>query len=153
MQQEHEQWQMPDWWCRSARPDSDEVYFENMCRVIFQEGLNWHVIDNKWPTTRKAFQNFNINKIACFTTNDVDCLLKNEGIVRNRSKVEAIIYNAQGFKALKRQFGSFQAYLDSLDKSQNYEAAVADLTGKFKHLGPASAALYLYTVGETIKVW
>ena len=151
MEQEH--WQMPEWWCRGKRPENDELYFENMCRVIFQEGLNWHVIDNKWSTTKNAFANFSINTVACFTTADVERLMNNAGVVRNRSKIEAIIYNAQGFKTIKEHFGSFQAYLDSLDKSNNYEAVVKDLTGKFKHIGPSSASLFLYTVGERIKVW
>jgi len=131
----------------------DERYFENMCRVIFQEGLNWHVIDNKWSTTREAFENFNIDKVSCFTSADVERLVKDAGIVRNRSKIEAIIYNAQGFKTIKENFGSFQAYIDSLDKSNNYEAVVNDLTSKFKHIGPPSASLFLYTVGEKIKAW
>ena len=144
---------MPEWWCRGQRPANDERYFENMCRVIFQEGLNWHVIDNKWPTTKNAFANFDIDTVACFTRADVERLLKDTGIVRNRSKIEAIIYDAQGFKTIKEHFGSFQAYLDSLDKSNNYEAVVKDLTSKFKHLGPSSASLFLYTVGEKIKAW
>ncbi len=144
---------MPEWWCRGQRPTNDERYFENMCRVIFQEGLNWHVIDNKWPTTKNAFANFDIDTVACFTSADVERLLKDTGIVRNRSKIEAIIYDAQGFKTIKEHFGSFQAYLDSLDKSNNYEAVVKDLTSKFKHLGPSSASLFLYTVGEKIKAW
>ena len=151
MQEEH--WQMPDWWCRNERPSSDQRYFENMCRVIFQEGLNWRVIDGKWSTTRKAFDNFNINKVACYTDADIQRLMKDEGIVRNRSKVEAIIYNAQGFQAIKKQFGSFQCYVDSLDKSNNYENAAKDLTSKFKHIGTPSASLFLYTVGEKIEPW
>lgn len=151
MQEEH--WQMPRWWCRTERPATDERYFENLCRVIFQEGLNWHVIDNKWPTTKKAFAGFNVDRVACFTEADVEGLMKDEGIVRNRSKIESIIYNAQGFKAIKEQFGSFQKYIDSQDKSSNYESVVKDLTGKFKHLGTPSASLFLYTVGEKIEPW
>ena len=76
-----------------------------------------------------------------------------EALVRNKSKIEAIIYNAKGFKAIEQTFGSFQAYLDSLDKSNNYSKAIEDLTGKFKHLGPPSASLFLYTVGEKISPW
>jgi 3-methyladenine DNA glycosylase Tag len=151
MPQEH--WQMPEWWCRNERPTNDETYFENMCRVIFQEGLNWLVIDNKWPTTKKALANFNINKVACFTDADIECLLKDEGIVRNRSKIEAIIYNAQGFKVIKERYGSFQKYLDIMEKSSNYDKVVKDLTSKFKHLGQPSASLFLYTVGEKIDPW
>jgi len=150
--QEHN-WQMPEWWYREKRPASDEAYFENMCRVIFQAGLNWRVIDNKWPTTMKAFANFNIKKVACLTKIDVEGLMKDTGIVRNRSKIEAIIFNAQGFEAIEKTFGSFQSYLDSLDKSNNYANVVKDLTSKFKHLGPSSASLFLYTVAEKIDPW
>ena len=103
MQEEH--WQMPDWWCRDKKPSNDEVYFENMCRVIFQAGLNWHVIDNKWATTKKAFANFNINKVAHFTDADVERLMKDEGLVRNRGKIKAIIQNAQNFVATEKQYG------------------------------------------------
>jgi len=72
--QEHQSWQMPEWWFREKRPSNDECYFENMCRVIFQAGLNWHVIDNKWPTTRKAFANFNIDKVAHLNNADIERL-------------------------------------------------------------------------------
>jgi DNA-3-methyladenine glycosylase I len=151
--QEHESWQMPEWWCRDKKPSNDSVYFENMCRVIFQAGLNWHVIDNKWPTTKKAFANFNINEVANFTNTDIERLMRDTGIVRNKGKIKAIIQNAQNFTAIEKQYGSFQKYLDSLDKSDNYENTVKDLVNKFKWLGQPSASLFLYTVGEQIEPW
>jgi DNA-3-methyladenine glycosylase I len=151
--QEHETWQMPDWWCRDKRPSNDSVYFENMCRVIFQAGLNWHVIDNKWLTTKKAFGDFDIREVADFTNTDVERLMRDPGIIRNKGKIKAIIQNAQNFVAIERQYGSFQKYLDSLDKSDNYTNAVKDLVNKFKWLGPPSASLFLYTVGEKIDPW
>ena len=144
---------MPEWWCREKRPSTDSVYFENMCRVIFQAGLNWQVIDNKWSTTKKAFANFNIDEVAYFTDIDIERLMKDTGIVRNKGKIKAIIQNAQNFKAIEKQYGSFQKYLDSLDKSDNYANAVKDLVNKFKWLGPPSASLFLYTVGEKIEPW
>ena len=153
MQEQEHHWQAPHWWYQKQRPATDEAYFENMCRVIFQAGLNWQVIDNKWPSIRKAFVNFNIGKIARFTEADVDRLMKDPGIIRNKGKIKAIIQNAQNFKTIKKQYGSFQKYLDSLDKSNNYENAVKDLKNKFKWLGPPSASLFLYTVGEKIDPW
>jgi len=153
MQEQDHHWQMPDWWLRDKRPSNDNVYFENMCRVIFQAGLNWQVIDHKWPTIKKAFANFDIAKVACFTDQDVQRLLKDEGIVRNKGKIQAIIQNAQNFKAIEKQYGSFQKYIDSLDKSNNYENAIKDLVNKFKWLGSPSASTFLYTVGEKISVW
>jgi DNA-3-methyladenine glycosylase I len=151
--QGNEVWQMPEWWCRNEKPSSDSVYFENMCRVIFQAGLNWHVIDGKWTSTKKAFSNFNIEKVACYTDADIQQLMNNPGIIRNKGKIQAIIQNAQNFVAIKKRYGSFQKYLDSLDKTNNYANATADLVNKFKWLGPPSASLFLYTVGEKIDPW
>ena len=153
MQEQHEHWKMPDWWYRKTRPSSDEEYFENMSRVIFQAGLNWHVIDNKWPSIKKAFSDFKIGKVACFTNADVERLMGNPEVIRNKGKIKGIIQNAQNFKAIEKQYGSFQKYLDSLDKSNNYENVVKDLVNKFKWLGPSTASTFLYTVGEKIKVW
>ena len=151
--QEHESWKMPDWWCRDKRPSNDSVYFENMCRVIFQAGLNWHVIDNKWPTIKKAFADFNIHEIANFTNTDVERLMRDPGIIRNKGKIKAIIQNAQNFTAIAKQYGSFQKYLETFEKSENYTKVVKDLVNKFKWLGPPSASLFLYTVGEKIEPW
>ena len=152
-EQEHEHWQMPEWWYRKKRPSTDEEYFENMSRVIFQAGLNWHVIDNKWSAIKKAFSNFKIGKVACFTSADVERLMSDPDIIRNKGKITGIILNAQNFKAIEKQYGSFQKYLDSLDKSNNYENVVKDLVNKFKWLGPSTASTFLYTVGEKISVW
>ncbi len=150
---ENESWQPPEWWYRESRPSSDKAYFENMCRVIFQAGLNWQVIDKKWPTIKEAFLDFNVEKTARLTDSDVEKLLKNTGIIRNRGKIQAIIRNAVTFTAIKKQYGSFQNYLDRMDKSNNYENAVKTLVNNFKWLGPPSASLFLYTVGENINVW
>jgi DNA-3-methyladenine glycosylase I len=150
MSADEQNWKMPEWWFREKRPLSDDAYFENMCRVIFQAGLNWRVIEDKWLLTKKAFENFEVSKVASFSDAEVENLLKNSGIVRNKGKIKAIIQNAQNFKAIEKQYGSFQKYLDSLDKSDNYAIVVKDLVNKFKWLGPPSASLFLFTVGEKI---
>jgi len=136
---------------RKRRPPNDDAYFENMTRVIFQAGLSWKTIDKKWPNFRKAFQNFSIAKVAQFKNSDVERLLKNEGIVRNRVKIAATIQNAAQFKSVKEQFGTFQSYLDSLDKSNNYDLVIKEMGKRFQRLGPSSARIFLYTVGEDIK--
>jgi 3-methyladenine DNA glycosylase Tag len=75
------------------------------------------------------------------------------GIIRNKGKIKAIIQNAQNFTAIEKQYGSFQKYLDTFEKSENYTKVVKDLVNKFKWLGPPSASLFLYTVGEKIEPW
>ncbi len=150
---EHKEWQPPDWWYRGSRPQSDRCYFENLCRILFQTGLNWAVVEKKWPTIKEAFEDFNIQKVACFTDEDVACLLGNSGIIRNRGKIKAIIRNAQTFLAIEQQHGSFQRYLDSIDKTSNYAKVVKTLINNFKWLGQSTASTFLYTVGEDINVW
>ena len=151
MQEEH--WQMPKWWYREKRPPTDNCYFENMCRVMFQAGLNWQVVEKKWSTTRKVFADFDIRIVASFTGLDVENLMRNQGIIRNRGKIRAIVQNAQNFVAIEKRYGSFQKYLDSLDKSNNYINVIKALVDKFKWLGSPSASLFLYTVGENIEPW
>jgi len=147
---DEQNWKMPEWWYREKKPPDDDAYFENMCRVIFQSGLNWRVIEDKWPTTKKAFDNFEVSKVAYFSDAEVENLMKDAGIVRNKGKIKAIIQNAQNFVAIEKKYGSFQKYLDSLDKSDNYAHVVKDLVNKFKWLGPPSTSLFLYTIGEKI---
>lgn len=82
---------------------------------------------------------------------DVQCLMDDTGIVRNRAKIVAAIDNAKRFKETRKEFGSFQRYLDSLDKSSNYALVIKELGRKFSRIGPSSARIFLYTVGDNIK--
>jgi 3-methyladenine DNA glycosylase Tag len=134
---------------RNSKPD-DKDYFENMTRVIFQGGLNWKIIDKKWPNFREAFSEFSINTVAGFDDSEIERLMNNSKIVRNRAKITATIKNAKHFQTIIRTSGSFQSYLDNLDKSKNYERVVKELAKKFSRLGPASARIFLYSVGENI---
>ena len=143
-------WKPPEWWFRGKRPPNDDAYFENMSRIIFQAGLNWSVIENKWSTMKQAFGQFSIEKVAQFTNADIERLMNDKGVVRNKRKIQAIIQNGNLFKELKKQHGSFQAYLDSLDKSNNYARVVQELSSRFKWLGLSSASLFLYSFGENI---
>ena len=76
-----------------------------------QAGLSWNTILKKRENYRKAFDGFRAEKIARYGKRDVQRLLRNEGIVRNRLKIAAAIGNAKNFLAVKKEFGSFGAYL------------------------------------------
>ncbi len=133
------------------KPPDDSAYFETMCRIIFQAGLNWSVIDKKWPAIEKAFVEFSTQKVSGFTNSDVSSLMKDQGIVRNKGKISAIIQNAKEFEKIREEYGSFQTYLGKLDKSHNYSSVIKELTARFKWLGPSSATIFLYAVGEKIR--
>lgn len=89
-------------------PKDDDEYFERMSHAIFEAGLNWKMIQKKWPNFNKAFSNFSIGKIAKFTEKDVASLMKDAGIVRNEKKIRATIYNAQEFQRIAQEFGSLR---------------------------------------------
>ncbi len=144
-------WSPPKWMYRDRRASSDDAYFENMTRVIFLAGLSWKMIDEKWPNFKRVFKNFSINEVAKFDEDDVNRLMSDAGIVRNRAKITATISNAKQFQNIKKEFGSFQSYLDSLDKSENYALAIKELGKKFSRLGPSSARIFLYSVGENVR--
>ncbi len=136
---------------RNKRPSNDDAYFENMTRVIFLAGLSWKMIDAKWPNFKKAFKNFSIEQVARFCESDVKRLMGDAGIVRNQAKIVAAVKNAKHFQAIRKEHGTFRSFLDTLDKSNNYASVTKELRKRFQRLGPSSARLFLYTVGEGIK--
>ena len=109
------------------------------------------MIDKKWPNFRKAFSGFSVDKVAEFDQADIQHLLSDASIVRNRLKITAAINNARQVQNLRKEYGSFQRYLDSLDKSDNYAFVIKELGKRFSRIGPSSARIFLYTVGEDIK--
>jgi DNA-3-methyladenine glycosylase I len=76
-----------------------------------QAGLSWVTILKKRKNYRRAFSNFDPRKMARFSTRKVRMLLNNDGIVRNRLKIEAAVKNAQAFLAVQQEFGSFDTYI------------------------------------------
>jgi DNA-3-methyladenine glycosylase I len=89
----------------------DRVFFEFLILEGAQAGLSWSTILRKRENYRKAFVRFEPRKVARFTTSQVKALLKDEGIVRNRLKIESTITNAQAFLAVQKEFGSFDRYI------------------------------------------
>ena len=144
-------WSPPKWMYRDRRPPNDDAYFENMTRVIFLAGLSWKMIIEKWPNFKKAFKNFCIDEVAKFGEDELCRLMSDAGIVRNRAKIIAAINNAKQFQNIRKDYGSFQSYLDSLDKSNNYALVIKELGKKFSRLGPSSTRIFLFSVGENIR--
>jgi DNA-3-methyladenine glycosylase I len=89
----------------------DRVQFEFLVLEGAQAGLSWSTILNKRAGYRKAFADFDPEKVARFTSKRIDRLLQDPGIVRNRLKVESAVSNAQAFLAVQEAFGSFSDYI------------------------------------------
>jgi len=89
----------------------DRKLFEMLNLEGAQAGLSWLTILKKRAGYRKAFADFNAAKIARYTAAKKKVLMNNDGIVRNRLKIDAVVENAKAFLAVRREFGSFDKYI------------------------------------------
>ncbi|TDQ30279.1 DNA-3-methyladenine glycosylase I [Tenacibaculum caenipelagi] len=89
----------------------DDKLFEFLILETFQAGLSWITILKKRENFRKAFDNFDYQKIANYSEDKYEELLQDEGIIRNKLKIKATITNAQLFMKVQEEFGSFSKYI------------------------------------------
>ena len=149
-----------------GRPEHDDVkHFEAFVLDAFQAGLSWRTILHKRENFRKAFANFDFRKVAKFTTKDAMRLMHDKGIVRNRLKIFGTIENAKKFLEIRKEFGTFDAYIWSFvagktivhrhkahsqigTTSPEAIAASKDLKKRgFKFIGPTIIYAYMQGVG------
>lgn len=128
-----------------VEPQRLDDYLEAMARAVFTSGIKWDVIDAKWDGIRDAFEGFDPERVAAFTPEDVDRLMRDARVIRNRRKLEAIVDDAGALIATDREFGGFDAYLRSFGGDN--EALVKDLHRRFAFLGPSVAHFFLFRVG------
>ena len=91
----------------------DKKLFEFLILESAQAGLSWITILRRRDGYRKAFADFDVHKVAAFTDKDVERLMQDTGIIRNRLKILAAISNAKLFIEIQKEFGSFDKYLYS----------------------------------------
>ena len=129
------------------KPKNLDDYFEVQTKAVFQSGITWRVIEAKWDGFREAFEGFDVKKVAKFSPDDVERLMQDSRIVRNRRKIEATIDNAVEIVALDEEHGSFKKFLRSHD---GFDETVGDLKHHFRFLGDTGAYFFLYVVGEEV---
>lgn len=89
----------------------DKLLFEYLTLESFQAGLSWLTVLKKRTNFELAFAGFDPNQVAKFGVYHRDKLIKNEGIIRNRQKIDAVINNARAFLEVQYEFGSFDKYI------------------------------------------
>lgn len=137
----------------------DDYLFEILVLVNFQTGLSWEIMLKKREDFRKAFDGFDVEKIACYDEKRIEELLENENIIRNKNKIKAVINNAKVFIKIQEDYGSFYNYIKTFTKglifherglteSELSRTMVKDLKKRgMKYLGPITMYSYLQTVG------
>ena len=129
------------------RPQNDDGYFEEMSKMVFRAGLNWSVIEKKWPAIKHALAHFSIDAVAQFGDSDIDRLLKDDGMIRSAKKISGVIANAQAMQQVQQEYGSFAKYLHAV-KAKGEEALLKDLRKRFAFLGESTSIMFLFGVGE-----
>ena len=89
----------------------DETIFEFLILETFQAGLSWYTVLAKRENFRKAFDNFDLTKIANYSEDKMDALAEDSGIIRNKLKIKATVTNAQAFIKVQEEFGTFSKYI------------------------------------------
>jgi DNA-3-methyladenine glycosylase I len=110
------------------------------------------VIRDKWPNFQQAFEGFDVSTVAGYGEPDIERLVADAGIVRNRRKIEATIHNARVMWDLIQKYGSFYAYLRSLD-GLDYRGRREELSQRFHSLGPTGVFTFLWCVEEAVPEW
>lgn len=144
---------------------NDKKIFEFLVLESAQAGLSWIIVLRKREGYKKAFANFDPKKISKFTAREVNRLLNNSGIIRNRAKIEAAINNAKRFLEVQKEFGTFSKYMWSFVKNtpivheiktlKDYPAKIkeaedwaADMKKRgFKFLGATVCYAHMQAVG------
>ena len=149
-----EEWGVPKY--------NDRELFELLILEGFQAGLSWLTVLKKREAFKKAFDNFDVGKISKYGNNKVEELLKNDGIIRSRQKIEAAILNAKIFINIQKEFGSFSKYIWGFtngkiikNKNDKFEVStlLSDTISKdlkkrgMKYVGSVIIYSYLQSIG------
>ncbi len=121
--------------------------FEVMTRAVFQAGVSWAQIANQWEAYGRAFDAFDVERVAAFGDADVERVLAEPGILRMRRKIAATIRNAQALGEVVREFGDFQAYLATFP---DYTSRAKDLKKRFAFMGDMNVWYLLFRLHEPV---
>jgi DNA-3-methyladenine glycosylase I len=112
--------------------------------------MSWKVVAAKWDGICESFQGFDPQHVADMTPADVDRLVADPKMIRNRRKIEATIHNAETMLELDRTHQGFARYLASRG---SFEDTVADLRGNFRFVGESGAYYFLWSVAEPVPAY
>jgi DNA-3-methyladenine glycosylase I len=113
----------------------DEYYLEIISREVFEMFIGSKAVEKRWDDIKKSFRNFEIEEVASMGPKDIEKLMSDERVIRNRKKICATLRNAESFLDIKRRFGSFENYLSSF---KDKESLIEDLNLKISYIGKPS---------------
>jgi DNA-3-methyladenine glycosylase I len=128
-------------------PSRDErILFERLVLEINQAGLSWLTILNKRPAFTKAYAAWDVDAVAAFGPKDVDRLLADAGIIRNRLKIDAAIRNAREIQKIRKEHGSFAAWIEAAHPRSKADW-VKHFKSRFSFMGGEIVGEFLMSLG------
>ena len=125
---------------------NDNELFGRLILEINQAGLSWELMLKKQDHFRKAFAGFDVQTIADFDESKIETLLQDAGIIRNRLKINSVIYNAKRIVEIQDEFGSFENWLE-LHRVYNLQEWVKLFKNNFKFVGGEIVNEFLMSTG------
>ncbi len=116
-------------------------------RAVMQAGLSWAFIDARWDDYVRAFEGFDVARVAAYGEFDVERVMQADGVIRSRSKIEGTIRNARALLEIERDFGSIRAYQTSF---AGYDALRRDTKTRFAYVGDLSTYYWLFRTGAPV---
>ena len=124
----------------------DDDFLERLVLEINQAGLSWLTVLKKRKALRDAFDGFDVDRVAAYGDRERERLLGDDGIIRNRLKIDATIHNARVFQEIRRSHGSFKAWLDD-QSCVSLDEWVAVFRKTFRFMGPEIVGEFLMSTG------
>ena len=140
------EWYATEVWGR--RVDDDDRLFEVMSLQVFQAGLTFRMILARRDAFREAFHGWRIDEVAAFGPGDIERLLQDASIIRNRLKVEACVANARSILELQREHGSLCSWFYDVLEGDDLAPLQRELRRTFKFMGPEIARMWLMASGR-----
>jgi 3-methyladenine DNA glycosylase Tag len=132
------------------KPRKLAEYLDALSRPVFQAGMSWKVVEAKWSSIREAFHDFDPEWVAHLSPGDIDELVSDPRVIRNRRKIEGTVANAKTLLELDRANRGFGRYLRTFS---DYETLSKELKKRFRFLGDVGAYHFLWSVGVDVPAY
>ena len=127
------------------KPKNDKEFFEIMSQIIFISGFRWDLVMKRWPKIRKAFHNFDIEKVS---NEKLENLIEKDGMIKNRAKITAIIENAKICLDIRKEHKSVMGWIEKIRKENKknplFAPAVREEMKKFHKIGNTTSRWLAY---------
>ena len=125
------------------KPKNDNEFLADVAFIIFASGFRFSIVEERFPLIKKAFNNFNIEKLSKFTNNEIDKIMQAKGMIKNRGKIESVIENARICSEITKEHGSVLKWIEKLKiaykKDPLFNPSLEESFQRFERIGKTTS--------------